>query len=192
METKICGCCGIEYPKTKDYFFTKTHTSNIDDKVSHYFRSVCKKCHSKLGTRRKHIKRFKELKCNDSNYKEKWTEQIALKHLKHKQLVGIPQTKRSYISKKIDNGYVFTSIEKYNNDIWDNIEKRALKSRKYNYSNFNKLSNKDCNDMQTRILTDAKIANILRVPIKELPLEIIELQRSIILMKRELGLTNLK
>jgi len=123
------------------------------------------------------------------NYKETYYKIIAEKRKKYKEL-DIPQKNRTYILKKIRNGYNYTSIEKYNEDKKDYQIKNGLLRRKYDYGTTEKLTVKMQNQKYHEVLTDSIIALSLGFSVKEIPKEIIEIQRNIILLKRQAGMTH--
>lgn len=191
METKICSECKKILPKSKEFFFTKKYKQKTANGISEYIclRSTCKKCHTKISTAKHRAKRLEELGCTLENYKETYYKIIAEKRKKYKEL-DIPQKKRTYILKKIRNGYNYTSIEKYNEDKKDYQIKSGLARRKYDYGTTEKLTVKMQNQKQHEVLTDAIIALSLGFSVKEIPKEIIEIQRNIILLKRQAGMTH--
>lgn len=191
METKICSECKKILPKSQEFFFTKKYKQKTANGIYEYtcLRSTCKKCHTKISTAKHRAKRFAELGCTLENYKETYFKIIAEKRKKYKEL-DIPQKKRTYILKKIRNGYNYTSIEKYNEDKKDYQIKSGLLRRKYDYETTEKLTVKMQNQKQHEVLTDAIIALSLGFSVKEIPKEIIEIQRNIILLKRQAGMTH--
>lgn len=191
METKICSECKKILPKSKEFFFTKKYKQKTANGISEYtcLRSTCKKCHTKISTAKHRAKRLAELGCTLENYKETYCKIIAEKRKKYKEL-DIPQKNRTYILKKIRNGYNYTSIEKYNEDKKDYQIKNGLLRRKYDYGTTEKLTVKMQNQKYHEVLTDSIIALSLGFSVKEIPKEIIEIQRNIILLKRQAGMTH--
>lgn len=197
METKVCCNCNNEYPKTEKYYFKRVIKHKlVTGKIKLYFlyRSDCKKCYSKKNGERRLRKRFKELNCNAENYKKVWTNEIRQKRYKYdcfKEL-NLPQSKIQYIRKKIDEGYEFTTIEKYEEDSQKNIRKGQLNSRKYSYDSNLYLSSKEKQKMQILNLAPSRIALGLGISVKDLSPEILETKQLIIKLKRELKNNNVK
>jgi len=196
MEYKTCNRCEKEYPKTVEYFFTKTYKQKLANgkiKQYKYFRHVCKTCHGKLLTEKNRKKRCKELGCSIENYKKEYIKQMRSSKLKFKELVDIDYLERITILKDVRNGYEFTTLNQYRIDkpIFKekNIRNGNLKRRKYHYKNKGKLSAYEVNQASINALTDARIALSLGFKVDELPKEIIETKRKVIQLKRELGLT---
>lgn len=185
MEFKICCTCKRELPKNEKYFFKR-----ITTKEYHSFRSDCKECFYKKSEKRKKEKRFKELKCTNENYKEAWIENMSFNKTKHKELYGIKQSTKQHITKKIDNGYEFTTLDNYKEDVKENIRNSQIKHRKYNYSSDSLLSKKEINEAQMEAISKAIICNRFKIKANELPDELYENIKLTIKIKRELGLTH--
>lgn len=194
MENKICGTCGMVFPKTKDYFCVRNQNmkrKNGDHYVYSSFRSDCKNCKAQKEKIKFRKKRFKELNvCTEEEYKKAFRKQIVFKKTKYKELFGIPQSKAQHISAKIDKGYVFTTIEQYDKDVNDNFRKAHLKSRKYKYEHDEKLTKSEINEKQSEIISNSRIALSLGMPVNEVPENILDNIRNVIKLKRFLGLTH--
>lgn len=83
---KICGTCKESFPKTSEFFFKrviKQKLSNGEIAIYNCFRSDCITCYGKKGSKRKVDKRCKDLKCNISEYQQKWKEQYSKTRTKH-------------------------------------------------------------------------------------------------------------
>lgn len=181
---KKCTCCGLEFPKTEEYFFRK----NIKQKLAsgktviyHSFRAVCKKCHVKKNEERRIKKRCKELNCEISQYREYWKKQYSETRTTVKGISNLPEGVKNVIRKKVKNGYVFTNYEQYRIDCRKNISKAK---RKYDYGDIDFVPKAT----QTGIkhLTDGYIALTLNAKVKDVPKEMIEFKRLTIQLKREL------
>lgn len=192
METKICSKCKQALPKTKEYYFTKNYTQQNKGKISHYtcFRSTCKKCHSLLQTEKNRNKRIEELGCTHENYKETYYKIISEKKTKYKELSFLPNNKRGYLIRKIKKGYVFEGVEKWNNDVKESYKIAAKNRRKYDYGDVEKVTHQMRNEMAMKYLVNSRLAQSLGFSTKEIPKEILQVQRNIILLKREMGLTH--
>ncbi len=192
MDTKICSECKMELPKTKEYFFTKKYKQEYKGKILEYtcFRSTCKKCHSILSTEKNRNKRIKELGCTIETYKETYCKIIAIKKTKYKELLDIPPNKRVYLIRKMNDGYIFEGIEKYKEDVKKSYKKASINRRKYDYGDVDKVTRQMANEMAMRYLPDSRIAQSMGFKVKDIPKEILEVQRNIIFLKREMGLTH--
>lgn len=183
---KKCGNCKKEFPKTLEYFFNKTYKQkNSKGIVKNYnsLRSTCKKCHSIIQTKKNRDKRCKELNCTIDEYKEKWIEQMSFSKLKYKYLKDVRATRKHSIIKKIDNGYIFTTIEQYDKDCRIN---KSIARRKYHYQSNEVLTQKEKNDKRKTILLDSVVCNMLGYKKGELPKEIIETKRLIFKINQEI------
>lgn len=186
-DVKKCCTCGIEYPKTLEYFFRKKIKENrADGRAALYlsFRSDCKKCHGEKGKQRHRKNRYSELGCSEENYKESWIRQMSINKYKYKELSFLPRSVRHRIYNKIKNGYSFTTIEQYKLDCRINAGKPK---RKYFYKNKGLLSMAEKNKKYADILTDAHVANRNGFRVSDLPKPIIQTQRLIIKLNRELN-----
>jgi len=75
---KKCSCCQLFFPKTHEYFYTKS------EKYKNSFRLNCKKCSNKLTKERKIRKRCKELNCSIDDYAPAWKKQYSETRTKYK------------------------------------------------------------------------------------------------------------
>lgn len=184
METKICGVCKNEYPKTNEYFHTKKYNQKLaNGDIATYtsFRYDCKKCH-KHNTNIKRIKKIcKEKGWEVSEYRQKWIEEKIIQRTKYKEIIGLSEGRRQYIRQKIDKGYVFTTLDQYKLDCKKNISKAR---RKYDYGDVDFIPKKA--NQGIKHLTDGYIALCLKQKVADVPKEIIETKRLSILIKREL------
>lgn len=190
METKKCSECKKELPKTKEYFFTKRYKNQLKNKVVEYvcFRSTCKKCHSILSAEKQRLKRCKELGCTIENYKEVYLKNIAEKHIKYPELKDIPKEKRGQILKFIRNGLEYKSFDDYENYLKSVFDLRSIEKRKYDYGNVKRVTCDLANKKSMELLTDSRLALSMGFKVKDIPKEILEVKRNIILLKREIGI----
>lgn len=190
METKACGRCKVEYPKTTEYFFRKIYKQKMaNGEIKEYksLRYLCKKCHGQDGEDRRRLKICKQNGWDIKDYNKNYRNKIAFNKLKYKELDGIKRSTRGHIRRKIDNGYVFTGMDNYIKDIEINRRKNALKMRKYDYGHENKLTQKERNDKSKEILLDSFVCNRIKKKLGEVPQEIIQTQRLIIKLRQELN-----
>jgi hypothetical protein len=183
METKICTCCKLELPKTEGYFLLKSKRKNYKWKVNEIYRSNCKKCWYQKTSEQRILKRCNELGIERSEW-DVWKREDMLKkpifQMKDERLKDFERPLRRRILKKIrEENYVFTTIENYYKECSENISKAH---RKYNYNIAGKLNS----DIISNEMPDYYIANRLKIPISELPKEIIETKRLLLKIKREL------
>jgi len=194
---KCCNHCKTTLPLTDEYFYKKiTKKGTIingyairTDSIS--FKHICKSCHNKDNRERevkkimiKHNLKSKEelLELKKNNFK-----QSGIKRQKYpypEDCVTIAQRKR-YRS-ILDMGY---NPETYSEEWKKKWFESTKAKRKYNYGPEyenkkvpGKLINKECR----KVLTDGVVCNIMRKSVKDLPKEIIEIKRTIILLKREI------
>ena len=183
METKTCTSCKLEFPKTKEYFFVKVvkQKNKSGLAIYHSLREICKKCHGKKGKENRVEKRCKEMNCDVLKYRENWKKQYSETRTIIKEISHLAKGVQSVIRKKIKNGYVFTTYEKYRIDCRKNVSKSR---RKYDYGDLDFVPK----GTQTGIkhLTDAYIALSLKAKVKEVPKEMLEFKRLTIQIKREL------
>ena len=186
IPVKKCGTCGVEYPKTDEYFFRKSKPKKY--KLKEIYREICKECHKKKTTESRIIKRCKELGIERKDWEE-WKRKDLLSReifqLKDERLKGLDRPIRARILRKIrEDNYKFTTIENYYKECTIN---RSKVQRKYNYK---------CDTVTQEIirnaLPDYYVANRLKKRVKDLPKEVIETARLIIKLKRELNITNIK
>lgn len=192
MKNKICCTCKKELPRNEKYFFRKTERqilSTGEEKIYYSFRSNCKECHAKKVSLIRLKKQCEKYGCTPENYKEAYSKKQAYDKLKYKELLDIPQSKRHYIREKIDKGYEFISIEKWNIDTKENTRIGNINKRKYDYGK-EVITRKDMNNAYRKELTPAIIANRFKISVSNLPKEIYETQKLIIQLKREIGLTH--
>ena len=180
---KRCGTCKIEFPKTEEYFFKKIIKQKNKNREAIYysFRSVCKICYGKDGNKRRVKKRCEDMNCNIDEYSEYWKKQYSETRTLIKEISHLPNGVQSVIRKKIKDGYVFTTYDKYRIDCRINLSKAK---RKYDYGDIDFIPK----GIQTGIihLTDAYIALSLKQKVKDVPKEMIEFKRLTIQLKREL------
>jgi len=190
METKKCCRCKKKYPKTLEYFFQRIYKHKLTNGtiVSYEgFRSTCKKCHIIISNNKRIEKRCAEMGCNVSDYRENWLKQMARAKTLYPELIDISPIKKPAIRKKLRNGYQFTTYEQYKKDCGNNISKAK---RKYDYGQVDRVSIKMRQDMYQKVVTNARAAMIMGLSVKEVPKEIIETKRTLIILKREAGLTH--
>jgi len=189
-EKKICCTCKKEFPKNKDFFFYKKDSYKLasGERVIFYkITSDCKKCHGQKRTKRLRLERCKELGCTEKEYKQTVIKIIAEKKLKYKFLKNISASNRQHIINAIDRGYIWVSKAQWDEDVKTNIIQASINRRKFDYGNKPELTTKDKNKAARKAITKACVANRFRIPVKELPNEIYETYRNIILLKRELN-----
>ena len=183
MKTKICNCCNLEFPKTKDYFFTKIIKQQNKSGMATYnsLRSICKNCSNKKTQENRIKKRCKEMNCDVLDYRENWKKQYSETRILFKEINDAPMINKTTIHNKIRNGYIYTTYEQYRIDCRKNLSQVR---RKYNYGDIDFVPK----GTQTGIkhLTDGYVALTIRLKVKEVPKEMIELKRLIIQIKREI------
>lgn len=176
MDTKICTCCNLEFPKTEDYFFVRKKYKNS-------FRSICKSCNNKKTEANRIKKRCKEMNCDISDYRENWKKQYSETRTFAKEIIHLPKGVQSVIRKKIKDGYVFTNYEQYRIDCRKNLSQVR---RKYDYGNVDFVLKEKLSKSGIVNLTDGYIALTLKEKVKQVPKEMIEFKRLTIQLKREL------
>ncbi len=189
METKICTKCKKEFPKTLEYFFrriTKQKLANGNIAEYETFRSCCKKCHGNKGEECRIKKRCEEMGCEIDDYRENWKKQYSETRTKHPEIKHLSESVKKTLRKWIDNGYNFTTYKQYRIDCRKKLSKLR---RKYDYGSCDFVPQKEKNRRGIKNLTDGYIALIMNMSVKELTPELIETQRLVIKLKRELGLT---
>lgn len=192
IPVKKCGTCGVELPKTEEYFFKKIIKQKLaKGNVVTYnsFKSDCKKCHAKKGEQRRIKKRCKEMGCSVNDYEIYWKKQYTQTRTKYPEISDYPKSVRGTIQKRIRNGYKFTTYEKYKRDCRINVSKAR---RKHDYGDVDFAPKEKLSRSGIINLTDGYIAATLKSKVGDLPKEIIEVKRLIIKLKRELNITNLK
>ena len=189
---KKCNTCGIEYPKTTEYYYRKKIKQKLaDGSIAIYdsYRSDCKTCCNKKNEDRRIKKRCEEMNCDISEYRKKWKEQYSRTRTKCQKISHLPRSIRASILKKIKKGYVFTTYEQYKIDCRSNISKAR---RKYDYGEVCFVSKEDKSKSGIVNLTDSYVAMSMRIPVDEAPKELIEVKRNILKLKRELKNNNVK
>ena len=195
-ENKTCGTCRKEYPKTKNYFFIrkiKQHNAKGELKIYNSFRSDCKSCRAKKGSKRRVAKRCKEMNCDISEYRENWKKQYSKTRTmdlvaKNQLTNGEYNVYRSYLKK----GLIF-SVKEYRERVYVNKHSKPW-LRKFDYGGKVFLEDKERRNKANRNkidnITDSYITNYLGYKKNEVPKEIIETKRLLIKLKRELNITN--
>lgn len=192
METKVCGRCKKEFPKTREHFYTKKYKQKlVDGTYSRYtcLRSVCKKCNTAQKVEKSRAKRCEELGCTLNEYESIYRRQQRTSRMKYPELIDIPEPKRVGIRRWIENGYAFTTVEQYELD-WR--KQRSRDRRKYDYGDVDFVTSKLSNDMQIKNLTRGRLALGTNFSAKDMPEEVYQLKKTIILLKRELKNNNVK
>lgn len=187
MDTKICNKCKKEFPKTTDYFFTKNCKNSKGISKWRCFRNVCKKCHSIIVNEKRIKKMCLELNCKIEDYRENWKKQYSETRIIFPEIKNLPETVRRTLRDKIRNGYKFTTYEQYKKDCNSALSKRK---RKYDYGEVDFISSELKNNMAHEKIVDARIANTYRIPVSDMPKELIENLRLVIKLKRMAGLTH--
>jgi hypothetical protein len=83
METKVCGLCNLEFPKTEEYFYKRTIKQQTKKGIVIYdsFKSTCKVCFC-YNSRARHKKNYAENKEKELNrcklYRQKNIEKVRL------------------------------------------------------------------------------------------------------------------
>ena len=186
---KVCGNCQKSFPKTNEYFHNRViNEFSVREncfKTYYSLKNVCKQCHSYLTKLRFQTKRSKELNCDLSDFRQATFKKLSndkTKILEAKNIKGY-----ALLLKRIKKGYVFTTIEQYENDkeLWKiqtNISKRKLSYPEC--SRISELPKEVINlvkqEYVNRVLPDGVIANRLRLKLSECPNQLIENQRLII------------
>jgi hypothetical protein len=192
LTEKACGHCGKVYPLTEEYFFTKTTKYKLADGTMGEclsFRWICKKCHGKNTLLREQKKRCKELGCDLKDYNETWRKHMAKAKMIHPE-IDFPLHYRYYINRKIEEGYQYTTYEQYKKDCRNNIMLAAKRKRKYDYGDVDIITNDMANKMSIKMMTDARLAQIMGMSVRDVPRELLETKRLITILKREAGLTH--
>ncbi len=196
-KNKICNSCKKEYPKTLDYFFakkTKKRMASGEVVIYNGFRSTCKTCHGKKGDERRIEKRCKEMKCDVSEYHEKWKEQYTKTRtidLKAKnELKG--RGYDHYLKLKRDNEV--SNYKEYMERVNISKENRTQRLVENVLSRQKYFTDKDKTSALRMYakryadrLTDSYVCNVLiGCKVSDLTPSIIETKRNIIKLKREL------
>ena len=192
IPVKKCGTCGIEFPKTEEYFFKriiKQKNANGETVKYNSFRSVCKQCHAVKMRDAQRNRRCKEMGCSIDEYEMYWQKYQRQKLTKHAEIKHLPKSIKANLYKAISKGYKFTTYEKYKKDCRINVSKAR---RKYDYGDVDFVPQEEKNRCGIKNLTDGYIAATLKSKVGDLPKEIIEVKRLIIKLKRELNITNIK
>jgi len=110
METKICGKCKNEFPKTEEYFFKRLIKQENKKGLSIYFsfKSSCKTCHKQQSENNRIKNRCKHLNCEVSEYRENW----KMQYRKTRQIyvIGNSETKSKFHAKNITDIYLKTLL----------------------------------------------------------------------------------
>lgn len=189
---KVCNECGIKYPMTKEYFFTKTTKYKLADGTMGQctsFRWICKKCHGENTYLRKKKEVCKEYGCELKDYDETWKKRLSQAKTLYAEL-DIPKHRRGYILHRIKNRYHYTTFEQYKKDLKINIINGSKSRRKYDYGDVDYITSDMRNKMYMKHITDARIALSIGLSVKDVPKEIIEVKRLLIMLKREAGFTH--
>lgn len=189
-ETKKCCSCGIEFPKTIEFFHKKISKQKLaDGSIATYegFRSQCKKCKREQEEAHRVQRRCEEMGCDVSEYRENWKKQYSQTRTINPELSFLTRRQRITVRNKIKKGYVFTTHEQYKLDCSKSYSKAR---RKYDYGDCDFVLQKDKNRIGIKNLTDGYIALTMKSHVDEIPKEIIEQKRLILTLKRELKLTN--
>lgn len=190
METKICGTCKKELPKTDQYFFKRKIKQILKSgELVEYnsYKSDCKKCHANKMREAQRKRRYKELGCSEKDYKYAYRKQMALSKTRHPETLHLPPDVRKTINRWIDAGYKFTTYEQYKLDV---RKKYSKIRRKHDYGNVDFVSNDMQNSLSIKNIAKSRVALILGIPTEDLPNEVYEAKKLNILIKRELGLTH--
>lgn len=195
MELKTCCTCEKEFPKTTDYFFKKTIKQKNKSGVATYysFRSDCKTCHGKKGSKRRIKNRCLELECDVSKYREHWKKQYSETRTIDTEAKN-KLTKGQYnVYKKMLKDGVVNTLEDYKSKVYKNKHSKPW-LRKNHYSGKVFLSEEERqrknNENKIKNISDAYIVNYLGFKIADVPKEIIEQKRLIIKLKRITNQTN--
>jgi len=195
-ETKKCGHCKNEYPKTSNYFFVKISKQKLaSGKIATYkgYRSICKKCHAIKGEERRVKKRCKELNCDISDYREKWKKQYTeTRTIDLEAKINLTEGQYNNFKSKIKKGHNIDYKEYLENVKVNKYSKPWL--RKFDYDGKVFLTKKEIqnksNKNKIKNITDVYITNYLGVKKEDIPKEVIETKRLLIKIKRQLNLTN--
>lgn len=200
---KTCGTCKNKYPKTTEYFFVKKikqQDAKGELKIYNSFRSDCKKCHAKKGEKKRIEKRCKEMGCNVSEYSVSWKKQYtrtrtidleAKKHLTEGQYNRYILLRKN--DKTLDYKTYLKNVEKNKQQRNNRLIKEVLSKKKYFTKQDKRLALRMYARNEKDRLTDAYVANVvMKCKISDLSPEIIETKRSIIKLKRELKINNIK
>ncbi len=190
---KTCRKCGKLLPLTDEYFFYKIYKQKRADGTItkyKYFRYVCKNCNSAIHKEKHQRKRCVELNCDITEYDQSWKRAMAFKKIKYYELIDVPGSMRSNILRacRLYNRYV--SPSEYKDLVKRNLKKKWKRQRKYDYGDTEKVTSSMCNQKSMQFITDARIANSLRMPVRDVPKKIIKQKRILIMLKREAGLTH--
>lgn len=184
---KTCGMCKKSLLKHKDNFFTKVYKQkNKDGSIFKYvcYRSICKKCHVIDTRNKKQKERCKELNCTIEEYSSIWKKSRGFNNFKYKYLKDVDPAIRPYLVKRINKGYVFTTIDQYKKDRTHN---RSMGRRKYDYDVIGAVTIKHRNIMYSKILTDSVVCNRMGLKLEDVSKEMIETKRLIIKLGQELN-----
>jgi len=190
QNVKKCCNCGLELPKTNEFFYSKIVKQKLaDGSVStyHSFRSECKRCHNNKNENRRVRKRCVHMNCDVSDYRDNWKKQYSNTRTKNPELSYLTVGQQGLIRKKIADGYEYTTYEQYKTDCRKNVSQGK---RKYDYEDCDFISRTDKNRIGINNLTDGYIALTLKNRVDDIPKEIIETKRLVLKLKRELKMTN--
>jgi len=187
IQNKTCCTCKIVFPKTHEYFFKKVIKQKlVNGDIATYqsFRHNCKKCHALKTKQSKNISICKENGWDIKEYKKEWKKKYSFGRLKYKELKDVPKGIRARIISKMDKGYKFTTISDFK--IFGR-ENQGMAKRKYKYNHNGLLTCKDKNEMYRGVLLDCVIANKMKRKLGEIPVNLLETQRLIIKLNREIN-----
>jgi len=191
LTEKACCRCGKIFPLTNEYFFTKQDKiRHIDGSIKIYrkFTHVCKVCHSVISTEKNRRKRCIELGCDLTELKKTVLGEMAFKKLKYKELKDVPYLIRMYCLRYSRKEGRLVMPSEYEDLKIKHLKQKWINQRKFNYGNVEKVTRSMSNNATLIKMTDARIALILGMPVKEVPKEIIEVKRALIMLKREANL----
>lgn len=190
---KACSKCGKVFPLTEEFFYKKKVywiTTDGEYRSTYSYRTMCRSCHTASGEKRRIKKRLAELGCEKEDYRKAWTGKIALARLKFKELQDIPRLQRIYIVRSYLKTGELVPPELYKEWVKKRLKNKHIRQRKYDYGDVDKVTSQMLNEKSLLHLPDARIALIIGLPVKEVPKEMIEAKRALIMLKREAGLTH--
>ena len=185
---KTCSKCGC----------IKEDNEFIKKEIGRPICKVCKRIRSEQLRIKKHVEEegyvFTTVEQYRLDMKAKRSASVRRAHDKYGLPIGIPHNVQCSIRDQIKkNNYVFTTVEQFEKDI--KIRKNNYKEvlirwgkdkRKYDYTVDENTTNAQQQKMYAAIMTKSYICRLLKQSTSEVPDEVVETTRNILMLKREL------